>query len=298
MEMLPMLPGVNLWLLQREGAGSNAQWLNLGMGLGIILAATGLIQVTGDTLQWLALGTGLYCAFSWAQVLICRDPVCFGLLFHCKTVRYIFLFFGLNAFAGSAIGFWTIPWLQRYFGISAMEVGTVLGLSYAVVGLIGMILGGVLADRLRQRIQRGKLYITLCAALLGLLAFALMLSAESVVVAYAATITSVLVGTISAAPVSSTVSDLMLPRTRAIAMALLILFMNFVGVALGPYSVGLLSDSFTAAGTDSGEALRYSMQLSLIISGLSIVFLLLAVKHLVADEDSLLDRARALGEAI
>ena len=210
---------------------------------------------------------------------------------------HIFVF-RLECFCRSAIGFWTIPWLQRYFGISAMEVGTVLGLSYAVVGQIGMILGGVLADRLRQRVQRGKLYITLCTSLLGLLAALLMLSAENVFVAYIATISFVLVGTIGTAPVSSTVSDLMIPRTRAIAMALLILFMNFIGVALGPYCVGLLSDSLTAAGTDSGEALRYSMQLALIISGISIVFLLLAVKHIVSDEDSLLARARALGEDI
>jgi MFS family permease len=298
MEIIPMLPGINLWLLQREGAGPKAQLLNLGMGIGIVLAATGLIQLTGDTLQWLALGIGLYCAFSWAQVLICRDPVCFGLIVHCKTVRYLFLFFGLNAFASVAVGFWSIPWFQRYFGLSAMEVGTMLGLSYAVVGLIGMVMGGVLADWLRQRTRRGKLYVALGSVVFWLLATVFMLSAESVLVAYAATISGTLVGTMVAAPVSTTVTDLVLPRIRAITMALFILVMNFMGVALGPYCVGLLSDSLTVAGTDSGEALRYSMQWGLVISGISIVFLLLATKHVVADEDSLLDRARALGEDV
>ena len=76
------------------------------------------------------------------------------------------------------------------------------------------------------------------------------------------------------------------------------LVVNFIGVALGPYCVGLLSDSFIAAGADSGEALRYAMQLSLIITVISIVFLCLATRHIVADEDSLLDRARALGEEV
>ena len=297
MEMLPMLPGINLWLLQREGAGLKSQWLNLGMGLGIVLAVVGLIQVTGDSLQWLALGIGLYCIFSWAQVLICRDPVCFGMIFHCKTVRYLILFFSLNTFSGSAVGFWMIPWFQRYFGASAEEVGTVLGLSGAVVGLIGMILGGVLADRLRQHTKRGKLYVALGASLLWLLATVFMLSAEDVFVAYALAIGAGWIGTMGAAPVASTVNDLMLPRTRAIAMALFIMGM-YLGIALGPYSVGLLSDSLTAVGNDSSEALRYSMLLSLIISGVSMAFLLLATKHVVADEDSRLERARALGEDV
>ena len=173
-----------------------------------------------------------------------------------------------------------------------------LGLSYAVVGLIGMVMGGVLADWLRQRTRRGKLYVALGSVVFWLLATVFMLSAESVLVAYAATISGTLVGTMVAAPVSTTVTDLVLPRTRAITMALFILVMNFMGVALGPYCVGLLSDSLTVAGTDSGEALRYSMQWGLVISGISIVFLLLATKHVVADEDSLLDRARTLGEDV
>ena len=80
-------------------------------------------------------------------------------------------------------------------------------------------------------------------------------------------------------------------------MALFIMGM-YLGIALGPYSVGLLSDSLTAVGNDSSEALRYSMLLSLIISGVSMAFLLLATKHVVADEDSRLERARALGEDV
>lgn len=96
MELLPMLPGVNLWVLQREGASSMAKGLNLAVGLSIILVAVGLVQITGSILQWSALGIGLYCAFSWAQVLICRDPTCFELIFKCKTVRYLYLFFWIT----------------------------------------------------------------------------------------------------------------------------------------------------------------------------------------------------------
>lgn len=297
-EFSPMLPGINLLQLKREGAGLKAQGLHLSIGIGIALIATGLAHITGDTLQWLALGIGFYCAFSWAQVLLCRDPVCFGMIFKCKTVRYLFAFIGLNMFTVSALGFWTVPWLQREFGVSALQVGTVLGLGGAMFGLIGLILGGVLADRLRKHTKQGKLGVALVASILSLLAMVLLLLSENLNVVYGLIIGNGLVVGVIAAPVAATINDLMLPRSRAVAMALYIMVMHFLGISLGPYCVGLLSDSLTAAGTEAGHALRYSMQFSLIVACISILALILALKHIIADEDSILDRARALGEDI
>ena len=298
LEFLPMVPGVNLWLLRREGARVSMLMLNVGVGLVIVLLAFLLTRVTGDVLQWLAMAIGLYCVFSWGQGLACRDPVCFGLIFHCKALRYLYLFIGLQACSVAAVGFWMIPWFQRSFGISTMEVGTVLGLSFAVGGLMGTILGGVVADRLRQHTQRGKLYVTLGSAVLLLLATVCMLSTEQVLAAYAFAFMVVFAGALGGAPAASTVNDLMIPRTRAIAMALYILVMNFMGVALGPYSVGVLSDLITSTGIANAEALRWALLSSLMVMGVGILFLLLAIKHMVADENSRLDRTRALGEKI
>ena len=41
---------------------------------------------------------------------------------------------------------------------------------------------------------------------------------------------------------ASTVQDLVLPRMRAVASAFYLLVLTFVGLALGPYTVGQLSD--------------------------------------------------------
>ena len=298
-EFMPMLPIVNLWLLKRVGGGSKSQLLNLGVGLLIGLAASTLIKLTGETLQWLALGIGFYCVFSWAQVLLCRDRVCFGLIFRCKTVRYLYLFFGLSFFASSAVGFWMVPWFQRYFGASAADVGIIIGLGSALGALIGAILSGVLSDWLRQYTQRGKLYVALGGTMLWfLLVIIFLFFVENLFVAYTTSLCSGLVWCMMPAPVTSTINDLMLPRTRAVGSALLILAMSFLGIALGPYCVGLFSDAFVETGADSGDALRYAMQLSLIVAVVALGFLILAVKHVVADENSLLERARALGEEV
>jgi MFS family permease len=89
---------------------------------------------------------------------------------------------------------------------------------------------------------------------------------------------------------ASTVQDLVLPRMRATASAFYILVLTFVGFALGPYTIGALSDTL-------GD-LPAAMRLALLSNGVSIVFILLGLRHLQRDERSLLDRARAAGEQI
>jgi MFS family permease len=99
-------------------------------------------------------------------------------------------------------------------------------------------------------------------------------------------------------PAASTVNDLVMPRMRAIASAYYILMITFIGLALGPYAIGQLSDGLNAAGMDSSEALRTAMLSSLVLFVAAIVFLLFVLRHLVPEESSRLDRARAAGEEV
>ncbi len=293
-----MMPFVNQWIFMKEGASFRVRVSNIIVGLLVALVATTLKALTGDTVQWYALGIGFYCAFSWAQLLVCRDKACFGMIFRCKTLRYVYLYVGLNTFTVSAIGFWTVPWLLRYYNVDAAGVGLAVGLSVAGSGLLGMISGGVLADRLRHHTQYGKLYVAIGTTCLAVLAKGMMLLTHDVAIIYGLIFLAGLVGSAGTAPAASTVSDLVIPRVRAIAMALVAMVNYFMGVALGPYSVGLLSDHLMASGVTSGEALRIGMLWSLVPMGCSIILLLLALKHLVKDEDSRLERARSFGEPI
>ena len=98
--------------------------------------------------------------------------------------------------------------------------------------------------------------------------------------------------------VISTVNDLVLPRMRATASAWYILMNTFVGLALGPYAIGQLSDALVAGGAGSGGALQVAMASSLGVYALSVLFLLLALPWLARDEASRLERARSAGEPV
>ena len=56
-----------------------------------------------------------------------------------------------------------------------------------------------------------------------------------------------------------------MPRMRAIAGAFYILLMTFIGLALGPYTIGKLSDLFIAQGMSDAEGLRLALATSLLV---------------------------------
>ena len=70
---------------------------------------------------------------------------------------------------GVGIGGWTPAFLMRVHGASSGEVGTIVGLTSAVAGFVGVTLGGALADRLRRRSRSGRLHVGLLTAALPVL---------------------------------------------------------------------------------------------------------------------------------
>jgi len=97
---------------------------------------------------------------------------------------------------------------------------------------------------------------------------------------------------------ATTVSDLVLPRMRAIAGAFYLLVLSMIGLALGPYTVGKISDVFQLQGQSEGDALRLAFTVALVFLVIPLVTFVLASRYLPEDESSKIDRARELGEII
>lgn len=296
--LLSMVPIVNWNLLAKSSSASRAISLNIIASLTIILVTWLLIRVTGNSLQWVALAIGVYAVLSWLQLLATRDRVVFGMIFNCRTVYYTILGMAVVAFFKVAATFWFIPFFQRYHGVSAAEVAKVLGLGSIVMGVIGAVLGGVLADKLRTRTGKGKLYVflgSLCASTLSSL---IVLTASNVVVAYIAAVFFSLTFYMATGPAASTINDLVLPRGRATTSAFYHMSLTFFGIALGPYFIGYISDTLISMGVSSSESLRQGLLWSLLAPIIGMIFIAMAIRYIEADEASVIERARALGENI
>jgi MFS family permease len=297
-ELVAVLPPLTLISLARSGAGRRGLLINVLAAAGVAVLAYALIVVTGTPAQWIALGIGVYAVFSWAQGLALRDPPAFAMIFRCKTVLLAAVGFSLIAFVGYGLGFWVPPFFQRVHGVGPAEAGTVLGLSGAFGGWLGVTFGGVASDWLKIRTPRARLYLGLLTIGLTAPAAPALLMADNLYVAYAFNLVFSITSAMWVGAAASTVTDLVLPRMRAIASAFYIMMVTFLGLALGPYTIGQLSDSFAAGGADAGDALRGGMLFGLVPLLLGATCLGLACRTIAQDESSRLDRARAAGEVI
>ncbi len=295
-ELAAVVPPLTLRTLWRAGVGPRGMLINLAFATGVAVLAWLLSGWLGSPEQWIALGIGVYAAFSWAQGLARRDPPTFAMIFKSRALIYASLGFPSIAFVTYGIGFWAAPFFMRVHGVSASEVGTFLGLAAALGGWIGVTAGGILSDFFKRRRSNARLYMGYATVVLSVPVALWMLSTKNLYLAYALNFVFAIVSPLWIGGAATLVNELVLPRMRATASAFYILMITFIGLALGPYSIGKLSDALTQGGMSSGEALRTSMMVGVAPFALTLLFLLLASRHVKADEDSRVERALAAGE--
>ncbi len=294
-ELAAVIPIFNLVTLHRAGASLRN---NLLAAVAIFLVCWLLAVLTNNIPQWLALGVGVYVVISWAQALRARDPATFGMIFRSKAMIYTMIAFPTISFVTYGVGYWTAPLLLRMHDVSATEVGMYIGLGNAVGGLLGVTLGGMAGDWLKGKHPAGRLAIGY-VAVGGTAPLVLwMIFTPSLAMAYFLNFAHHLFSACWPGIPPSTASDLVMPRMRAVAGAYYILVNTMIGLAMGPFVMGQLSDIFASTGMDSAEALRMAIACALLMFLVTLVFLTLAWRNLPRDEASRLQRARELGEEV
>ncbi len=294
-ELLAVIPPFNLISLR---GSTRALRVNAMAAVAIVLGAWLLVLLTGSVAQWITTAVGVYVTFSWAQSLKIRDPVAHHMMFGSKAFVYTMLAFPLTAFVGYGAGFWIAPLLLRVHDVSATDVGLYLGLGAAFGGFIGITLGGILADHLKQRFPSGRLVVGFISIATTVPLLLLLLYTDSLATAFWLNFLLTIASSCGGGVPPSTAADLVMPRMRAIAGAYYILMNTFIGLALGPYAMGELSDVLQAGGMSSADSLRFAIAISMLTLIAALYFMWLAHRHLPKDESSRLERARALGEVV
>ncbi|MFL6871039.1 MAG: spinster family MFS transporter [Candidatus Azotimanducaceae bacterium] len=292
-ELLAVIPPFNLVGLKGHPKVLRA---NLIYASGIALAAWGLVELTGSTAQWITTGFGVWVTLTWTQSLKVRDPATYHMMFGSKAFIYTMLAFPTMAFIGYGAGFWIPPLLLRVHDVGTAEVGLYIGLTAATGGFVGITLGGMLADKLKQIFPSGRLvlgYIVIAGKVPLLL---WLLYTDSLATAFILNFFLTAFSACAGGVPPSTAADLVMPRMRAVAGAFYILLNTFIGLALGPYMIGEISDVLYTGGMNEAASLQSAIALAILSLAPALVFLVLAQKHLAKDEATRLDRAKALGE--
>jgi MFS family permease len=180
-----------------------------------------------------------------------------ALLWSRRAFRHMAVAGGLNAFAGYSTSNWVASFMIRSHGMETGELGTWLSMTIGLGGAIGVFCGGLLADRLARRDVRWYMWLP---ALTGVICVPFMTFSYLVPSPYTALMLGIVPGVLFNTYLGTTIATthgLVGLRMRALSSAILFLILNTIGLGLGPWSTGMLSDYLQP--TLGVESLRYAM---------------------------------------
>lgn len=177
-----------------------------------------------------------------------------------KTFRHLLYANAVMWFISYGTMQWTPAFFIRAFDLKTGELGTWFAALYGVGGVLGTYLGGEWATRRAANAEALQLKaMALVIAFSGLLnAFAYMhVLAPMPSLAFTWLGASYLLGALTNGPLFAIIQTLVPSRMRSMATALVYLFANLIGIGLGPWVAGALSDTLAPwLGVDS---LRYAL---------------------------------------
>lgn len=235
-----IVPPLTLYGAWQRGPAALA--INIGFAAAVSAFAWWMIRLTGNEPQWMAVALGYYAVFSWACTLRAHDPATFRLIwgtpaFICTTLGY-----GLVSLAAYALAFWSAPYAEAVLGLPKQELAFILGANGAVSGFIGVIIGGRIADALREKNPAGRILMIIFGVVAPVVPIWIGYTTEDSTIFYSMNFLAGLFGAAALGAAAATTQDLVLPRMRGTATAAFFLGTTLVGLSFGPYMVGQISD--------------------------------------------------------
>jgi len=156
-----------------------------------------------------------------------------------------FVSYGTAAFYGSLY--------VRVFDVSYSELGVKLGLMVAIAGVSGAFFGGRVGDKLDKNSPANSLLLVASTFLIATPSTFAAVNVSNVNLSIALLGVTTFAATFYYGPNFSLIQTLASDRTRAMAVAIYLLFSGLFGLSLGPVFVGAVSD-YISAGNPTLEA--------------------------------------------
>jgi MFS family permease len=171
-----------------------------------------------------------------------------------KTVRWLYPALGLTVFMSATFLIWTPALIMRLLNYDAGQAGTLAGF-FGLVAIIGMPLGGFLADRWHKKDPRGRMYLAAVANIVGaaLIAGAVLLKLNTIGI-----VLGFLYGiavSVSIPAFATVYLDIVPVAHRGMSTSLGLVAQYVLGGAWGPYVIGAISDAWGGGGTGLSNAL-------------------------------------------
>lgn len=301
-------PGIN-WLSLWGRKAPARQWAVNLIGLAVIVAVcwlmTGVTQrfsprpptdvlglkIDPHVLQWFVVGFGAFVILNMFQSLRLTDRATYNVVLS-PSVILLMVVAGFQTSINYGVMGFTPSFLNRAFGLSPAETGLQFGLLAAGLGVIGALVSGPLSDWLTARLGgRGRVGLTIFSLGVSPIFGIWTYHASDPLSFYLRFTCYSLILTMWLPPLYSLLYDLVLPRMRGVTSSIFIIITTLLGLGMGPYFVGIVSDR---NGGDLGTAI-----ISINVVWPAVLLCLFTVLWRINKEEAtVLERARAGGEPV
>ena len=235
-------------------------------------------------------GLAIAPAFRWlvrdpprAAATTDREPI--GRVFAILAVKPAFWLLAFGAAAGSMCGygvaFWLPSLMMRSYGLTLVGTGQFIGALLLSGGVAGILLGGTLGDRLGARDRRWYALLPALCYVAGTPLFIAGVLTGSATAAFALFVVPQALVYVWLGPVLTAVQHLVPAHMRATASASFLLINNLIGLGLGSWVIGRLSD--TLVPTYGAQSLRYAIAAGLCLYLVAGALMALASRRLARD---------------
>jgi MFS family permease len=166
-------------------------------------------------------------------------------------------------FASGAYITWGVEFISRYKGMNLRDAGLVLGSTLMFAGIIGVVLGSMVADYLHKKFAYGRSLTVALSLTLAAPFMYLGITEENRFLFIIYFFLGTVFFSVYHGPVTAVMHEVVPKNLRASAFALYVLIIHLIGDTLGPALVGKFSDSYGLL-----FALKWN-SLTVLISGLS-----------------------------
>lgn len=174
------------------------------------------------------------------------------------TFRHLLLGYSLTMLCSYGALNWQPAFFIRSFNLDTSQLGSWFTVTFGVLGVLGTWAGGELACRFAPNNEPLQLRV---AAIINAVFNGAMWSFSYLCHSYQVSFLwmgiSNFGGVMLLGPIFSIFQTLVPERARAMAVAVILLFANLIGMGLGPFFVGILSDALQPA--FGKESLRYAL---------------------------------------
>jgi MFS family permease len=201
-------------------------------------------------------------------LLVVRDPpranqasaAPIGQVFPMLARKPVFWLMAFAASSSSLCGYGLATWIpsvfERSFHMGLIQRGQFMASGVFIGGCIGVLAGGWLADRLGQFDRRWYARLPAIAWLITAPTFVAGLMAPNLWIAWPVLLIPNALNILWLGPVVTAVQHLVPRPMRATASASFLLINNLIGLGVGPYLIGAISDSLKHS--YGADALRYA----------------------------------------